>query len=290
MKLARRQAVLADLAIVPNCNFGYPNAMSKGAKMQQGFRNEGFWGPALVAGALLLVLGFLPRSERAIFSSDGGQSGAKAFVAVVPPLSSRQSEIEGARLVRNPPLNRFAAGHRGPAGTQAGASGGVPLGTALFADATPPASPFVSSDGGGTVPAPGGNSAPQLGAPPSINFPSPLGGAPALGSTTGSTSGGATTSGGSTTSGGLTTSGGTTTSGGLTTSGGTTSTSGGTTTLGGTSTSGGTTTSSGGTTTGGSTPPVSSVPEPGTWLMMLFGFFAVGATLRRRPTGPALEN
>lgn len=31
------------------------------------------------------------------------------------------------------------------------------------------------------------------------------------------------------------------------------------------------------------TPPVSAVPEPATWLMMILGFGFVGATMRRRP-------
>lgn len=56
---------------------------------------------------------------------------------------------------------------------------------------------------------------------------------------------------------------------------------------GGGSTGGG---SSGGTTGGGSTggevtPPIPAVPEPGTWLMMILGFGAIGAAMRGTSPG-----
>lgn len=38
----------------------------------------------------------------------------------------------------------------------------------------------------------------------------------------------------------------------------------------------------GGGTDGGPTTPVTAVPEPSTWLMLIFGFFAVGGALRRK--------
>lgn len=40
--------------------------------------------------------------------------------------------------------------------------------------------------------------------------------------------------------------------------------------------------SSGGGSSGGTTPPVPGIPEPGTWALMILGFGAVGASLRRR--------
>ena len=217
--------------------------------------NAGAVGSTAVTGALLLLIGLMPHTERALLSTDG-QSQAKAFVAAVAPLDTKQSQLEAGLL------NRFA-GHKphhiGKAAHPAGSAFVTP-GRTLLADAIP-----------STFPNPSAN-APAFQAPPSTipgstdNFSSgdtstsdgsgpsqinPLGAAPALGATTpGGTTSGGTTSGG-------------TTSGG-TTSGGTTS---------------------GGTTSGGPNPggPTSAVPEPSTWLTMLCGFFVVGASLRRRP-------
>lgn len=76
----------------------------------------------------------------------------------------------------------------------------------------------------------------------------------------------------------VTSSGGGTSSGGITSSGGGSTSSGGITSSGGTSTSGGTTTSS----SGGDT-PVTPVPEPGTWALMILGFGLVGSAMRRQP-------
>lgn len=39
---------------------------------------------------------------------------------------------------------------------------------------------------------------------------------------------------------------------------------------------------------GGNPPPVLSVPEPGTWLMMIVGFGLIGAALRRKPLAVAV--
>ena len=235
--------------------------------------NAGAVGSTAATGALLLLIGLIPHTERALLSTDG-QLQAKAFAAAVAPLDTKQSQLEAGLL------NRFA-GHRphhiGKTARPAGSAFVTP-GRTLLADAVP-----------STFPNPSAN-APAFQAPPSTvpgstdNFSSgdtstsggsgpslidPLGAAPALGAATpgGTTSGGTTSGGaGGTTSGGAggTTSGGT----GGTTSGGT----GGTT-------SGGT----GGTTSGGTGGTTSAVPEPSTWLTMLCGFFVVGASLRRRP-------
>jgi len=144
----------------------------------------------------------------------------------------------------------------------------------IIASLVEPETPFSVAP----APTPVSPDAPETPLPPV--FTGSTGGTPIFiegGSSGGGSSGGCSggSSGGSTSSGGDTgSSGGTTSS-----SGGTTSSSGGTT-----SSSGGTTSSSGGTTSssGGDTPPPPVVPEPATWLMMLAGFGAVGAMLRRR--------
>jgi hypothetical protein len=48
------------------------------------------------------------------------------------------------------------------------------------------------------------------------------------------------------------------------------------------SSSGGVGGSSGGGSSGGGTPPVAAVPEPGTWMLMILGFGAIGSVMRRR--------
>ena len=50
--------------------------------------------------------------------------------------------------------------------------------------------------------------------------------------------------------------------------------------------------SSGGGSSGGGTPPVAAVPEPGTWMLMILGFGAIGSVMRRRARTdrPTLRN
>jgi hypothetical protein len=50
--------------------------------------------------------------------------------------------------------------------------------------------------------------------------------------------------------------------------------------------------SSGGGSSGGGTPPVAAVPEPGTWMLMILGFGAIGSVMRRRARAgrPAVRN
>ena len=50
--------------------------------------------------------------------------------------------------------------------------------------------------------------------------------------------------------------------------------------------------SSGGGSSGGGTPPVAAVPEPGTWMLMILGFGAIGSVMRRRTRKglPAIRN
>lgn len=50
--------------------------------------------------------------------------------------------------------------------------------------------------------------------------------------------------------------------------------------------------SSGGGSSGGGTPPVAAVPEPGTWMLMILGFGAIGSVMRRRARmgRPAIRN
>ena len=148
----------------------------------------------------------------------------------------------------------------------------------IIASLVEPETPFSVAP----APTPVSPDAPETPLPPV--FTGSTGGTPIF-IESGSSGGGSSGSSGGGSSGGS--SGGSTSSGGDTgSSGGTTSSSGGTTSSSGgtTSSSGGTTSSSGGTTSssGGDTPPPPVVPEPATWLMMLAGFGAVGAMLRRR--------
>ena len=205
---------------------------------------------------LLLVLEVVPQNHRGLLVKDDAVGQAKAFAAVVAPLDPNQSRIERGTLNHLAAVTHGAHKNRRP-------GRGTPDGQQVFADAgTAPFPATVPADAGsnpnlsdsGQTPGAGGSARSSSGGLSVPNPPGPLG----AGSTTSSSS-----SGGST--------GGTTTS-----TGGTTNTStGGTTT---TSTGGTTTTSSGGTTT-----PVPAVPEPGTWLTMLVGFFMIGGIIRRRP-------
>jgi hypothetical protein len=228
----------------------YTLQMEQSAKNQLLLEKAGFASVGGVLCALFLLLEFLPQNQRGLLLKDDPRAQAKAFTAVVAPLGAEESRLEGGALnhladVSRNVRNRNRAGVRGPNGQQ------------VFADAGPspvpngvPAGPSANLSDSGAPASSGG-----LGQNPFTGLsvpgqPGPLGAAPAA-STTSSSSGGGTTS----------------------SSGGTTSSTGGTT-----SSTGGTTSSAGGTTT-----PVSSVPEPGTWLTMLVGFFMIGGVIRRRP-------
>ena len=213
---------------------------------------------ALGAGglfALILVLEFLPQNQRALLLKDDTPAQVKAFAAAVTSLDPSQSRLEGGVLrhlaaVSDGARRKRLPGQRPTDGQRVFADAGtgpIPSGVPVGANPTlTDAGLPAGSDGGSTSSTSGGI------APPSQ--PGPLGAAP--GTSTSTSSGSSSSTVGATTS-----------SGGA--SGGITTTS-----------SGGTQTT---TTSGGVTTPVSSVPEPGTWLTMLVGFFMIGAVIRRRP-------
>lgn len=219
-------------------------------------------------GVLLVLFELSPVTERALFLSNGAQSPVKAFAASVEPLDASQARREAGqfnRLVDGMRNRRRAAGNGANPGVQRFAYGG---------DTPPPISMAgpnsVQSDSGAGQPS--GGSASSFGGTPPLSpaAPGPNGIAPGTNTTTSSSSGGlATSSSTSSSSGGITT----TSTGGVTTTSTTSSTS---------SSSGGTTTTSS-SSGGGSTTPVPSVPEAGTWLTMLLGFFLIGTLIRHGP-------
>lgn len=247
------------------------------------------WMLAAAAG-IVMICGLAPRNERALFFTELPRT-VRALSVAVPPVGYTVIGEDGPVAA----FRNYLARPRGGRSTAAAPD--------VFV--LPPATPFAMADDGLTIPFAGVPGFRPVSfeplAPPLFagepGSPAPVGesstgssgGSSTGGTSTGGTSTGGTSSGDPTTS----TGGPTTSSGGPTTSTGGPSTSSGdpTTSTGGPTTStGGPTTSSGDptTSTGGPPPPppntpVAPVPEPLTWMMMIFGFFAMGGVLRQRP-------
>ena len=221
------------------------------------FERTGFAALAGMLCALLIVFEIMPKTERALLLKNDAPFQAKAFSATVTPLDPRIARVESDTLNRLSALSDATRRRNfGRRGTNGRAAGGAPdrqvfadAGLAPFTGQAPDSAanlaspgPPATSDGPGTS---GGFSS-AGGSSGVASQPGPLGAAPGTSSTTSSTSGGTTSTGSTSTS-----------TGGVTSTGSTLSSS------------------------NGGTTPVSSVPEPGTWLTMLLGFFMMGAAIRR---------
>ncbi|MEZ5656921.1 MAG: PEPxxWA-CTERM sorting domain-containing protein [Sphingobium sp.] len=176
---------------------------------------------------------------------------------------------------------------KAPASQAAPAGNGVPMGDGDLEDPAPQGG--LGPTAFAVLPSPNPQSAPGLALPPpNPYYGSPVGlNRPRDGSSggPGASSGGETSSGDpGTSSGGGTSSGNPgTSSGGGTSSGDPGTSSGGGTSSGDPGTSSGDplSSSSGSGGSSGGPPPVSAVPEPETWALMIVGMFGIGAAMRR---------
>jgi hypothetical protein len=206
------------------------------------FERSGIASAVVACSGLLLLIGVAPRSERALFLKDDSGVPAKAFSAVVPPLDATRSQLERSLL--------NAIGSR----NSRSGEGQTSPARRQFLASNQSLLPGSLSGLLSTGPTAGAAPAPGEAAPPSGVPSAPTGGqSPTTTTPTTPTTTTPTTTTSPPAAPGL-----------PAPTGGAPS--------GGTSDPGG---SDPGT-------PVSAVPEPATWAMMLLGFLAIGFMTRRR--------